>query len=263
MTATCRGANSGTVEIGERPLLMSRGPPDDRAPVPRRCLPEDCDRAGRGGPRRQGGARPHDLLSARRRPAGRHRIPGPRERRRASRSPTRARARRPGTVAHVLAAGRAAARSRRDGRPRARLGAALRAHAPAHRAARDVLRRHRAGHGRQHRAGQGAARLRHRHHAARRGRASSSENERADRARRRDRDRLDHRRGARRPPGARQDHERAAAARRRARAAAAGFPTSTCSPAAARTSRNIAEIGGIRCCASATKASATSVWRSR
>ena len=185
--------------------------------------------------RRQGRARPHDLLSARRRAAGRHRLPRSATTASASRSPTRARATTPGTVAHHLAAGRRAARSRRDGRPRDRLGAALRAHAPAHRAARDVLRRRRAGDRRQHRARQGAARFRHRHHAARR-RAHRAGHERADRARRRDRDRLDHGRGARRAAGARQDHERAAAARRRAHPPAAHSRTSTCSPAAARTS---------------------------
>ena len=59
--------------------------------------------------------------------------------------------------------------------------------------------------------------------------------ERADRARSRNRNGVDHRRGARRTAGAREDNERSAAARRRAGATAARFPASTCSPAAART----------------------------
>ena len=91
----------------------------------------------------------------------------------------------------------------------------------------------------------------------------AARHQRADRARRRDRDRLDHGRGARRAARARQDDERAAAARRGARAAAADSRTSTCSPAAARTSPTSPRSAASACCASATKASATSAWRSR
>ncbi len=78
----------------------------------------------------------------------------------------------PGTVAHVLAAGAAAPGA---GEPVGleidweRRYALMRLHT---RAARDVLRRHRAGDRRQHRARQGATGLRHRHHAARRRAAS-------------------------------------------------------------------------------------------
>ena len=92
--------------------------------------------------RRRRRVRPHDLLSAGRRPAGRHRLPDPRQRR-AHRRHRHAQGRRSGR-SRTSPRGRRAPRSRRIGRPRDRLGPPLRADAPAHGAARDVLRRDRA-----------------------------------------------------------------------------------------------------------------------
>ena len=144
---------------------------------------------------------------------------------------------RPATIVHVPAAGPGgAARALRPGEPvtRAhRLGAAPPPHALPYRDAPAVragaasgqrlldharLRAARFPHDRAAR--QGGADGRHR--AARRRGASGAAP-------------LDHRRRARREPGARAQHERAAAARHRPRARCSRSRASTCSPAAART----------------------------
>ena len=84
---------------------------------------------------------------------------------------------------------------------------------------------------------------------------------RADRARGRDRDRVDHRRGARRPARSRQDDEREATARcgRVRLLRIAGIDLQPCGGTYVR---NIAEIGPSEVCASATRASATGASRS-
>src|SRR6266403_1965954 len=172
-------------------LNSLRGSYADRTAVQRRRLPEDRERARRCAARTRHRTRPHDLLSAGRRPAGRHGRADPRRgrahryRRHAQGGFDRQRAAPPGV-------GIGPARARRDLDAGNRLAAPLRADAAAHRAARNVVRNRCAGDRRQYRPRQGPPRFRHRHQPARRGQ-DRARHERADRTRGRDEDGLDHR----------------------------------------------------------------------
>ena len=211
--------------------------------VQSRCVPANRERPVVAVHEHAHRARPHDLLPDGRRAAGRHRCAAARQRR-AHRDRRHAKGRNPRQRAARRWPRDAAAGDRRSADARTRLAAALCADAPAHRAARHVLRGGGAGHRRQHRADEGAPRFRHRHEPARR-REDRARDERAHRARRRNGNRLDQRRGARRPTRARQDDERAAAARRRT-GAPLSIPGIDLQPCGGTHVRNIAEIGAIR-----------------